>query len=189
MKRILILTALLFAAFAAAAQSTTTTTTSTGFSASTDACGVYVASSWTACTHITQSYDFMDWGSTKANHLFVQGNQLLAPTPGLNIYTGGVEYQPNLGNLFAKTNVPANTLQFFVNGSAGVGTSATGPNHVSFLAGGGVRYNFSQSVTWNSLQATYVRFGSQNYPVISSGLTFIFGPKATTVTTSAVKSK
>ena len=165
--------------------------TSTGLSASTDAVGVYFNGAWTPGAHITQSFDLMDFGATKTNHLYIQAHQLLAPTPALNLYTGGFELQPDLGKLFSKTNVPANTLQLFFNGSAGVGTIGSGSNQVSFLAGGGIRYNFNSSVTWNSLQATYMRFGSQNAVAISSGLTYIFGPKAnqTQVTQSSAPAK
>ena len=185
----LILFVLLLCGSGAIHAQTTTSTTSTGFSASTDAVGVYYGGAWSVGSHVTESFDLIDWGTNKSSHLFIQGNELLAPTPGLNLYTGGFEYQPNLGNLFSKTNIPANTIQLFVNGSSGVGTAGSGPNHVSFLAGGGIRYNFNSSLTWNSLQATYVRFGNQNFPVISSGLTFIFGPKATTVVSSAAVAK
>lgn len=167
------------------AQTTPPPSTSTGFSASTDAVAIYFNNEWTPGAHITQSFDLMDFGTSKANHLSIQANQMLAPTPGLNIYTGGFELQPNLGSLFSRTNIPNNTLQLFFNGSAGVGTISSGPNQVSFLAGGGVRYNFNSSVTWNSLQVTYVRFGSINSVAISSGLSYIFGPKASATQVSS----
>ena len=187
MRNIFICIVLLFAAFAVTAQ--TTTTTSTGFSAETDAMGVYYNGAWSVGSILKQNFDLIDWGTNKTNHLFIQGNQLLAPKPGINVYTGGFEYQPNLGTLFSKTNIPANTIQLFLDGSAGVGTISGGTNHISFMAGGGLRYNFNSSLTWNSLQASYTRLGSLNIPSISTGLTFIFGPKSTMVVTSSTQAK
>jgi hypothetical protein len=183
LKKVLILAVLLISG-SLAAQSTVTTTTSTGFSGATDAVGVYSNGAWSAGSHITQSFDLIDFGATKANHVFVQGNQWLYPTLGYNFYTGGFEYQPNVGNLFSKTNIPSNTMQLFLNSSVGVGTSSTGPNHIVYSGGGGVRYNFNSALSWNSLQGTYQRFGNQNIFALSSGLLYVFGPKATTVITT-----
>jgi hypothetical protein len=42
------------------------------------------------------------------------------------------------------------------------------------LAGGGVLYRVSSSVTWSSLHVGYLRLGSRNAAEISTGLTYFF---------------
>ena len=183
-KKILILAVLLISG-SLAAQSTPSPTPT--FTTSTDVVGIYYQKAWSLGTEIKGSYDLMDFGTTKANHLFVTENNLLAPTPGLNMYLLGVEFQPNTGNFLSKTNLPPNSIQLFFGGSVGNGIPSTGSNAISFLAGGGARYNFNSSVSWNSIQAQYGQFGSQRFAVLSSGIILQFGAKlpSTTVTTSA----
>ena len=158
MKKILALTALaLFGAFAFAADPDTTTTTSTGngFSASSDASAIYYNKTWGTGTHITETLDFLDFGATKANHVYIEGHEIIATTAGFNIYAGGigVEIYAAIGN-----GIPTN-----------------GSSHVSEIAGGQFKYKATSALTWNALQGAVIRIGSQNGYSISTGLSFIFG--------------
>lgn len=146
-----------------------------GFAASSDAVAIHYKGGWSAGTHIIESYDFLDFGKDKTNHLYLEGHELLAPTPGFSIYAGGITFQPDLTKLLNKTNVQANSLNAYFTGAAGNGVPTTGGSHISFLAGGGVKYNLTQALTWNTLQAQYGRFGSNGFGVISTGLSFFFG--------------
>ena len=178
MKRILALIALgMFGACAFAADSTTTTTTSTsnGFSASSDASAIYYNKTWGTGTHVTESLDFLDFGSTKANHVYVEGHELIATTAGFNIYAGGIGVEPNLAALLKKTNVTTSNLSVELYGALGNGVHTSGGSHVSGLAGGLFKYKATSSLTWNALQVSWVRFGSNNGYSISTGLCFIFG--------------
>lgn len=148
---------------------------SNGFSASSDALAVDYAGSWSAGTLVSESFDLIDLGKTKANRIYVQGNQFLAPTPGYSLYTGGIRFEPNLFSLLAKTNVPVGSLGLFVDGSVGSGTASSGPAHIAWLAGGGVKYALTKSLTWQSLEVQYGAVGAQRLVGISTGLSFIFG--------------
>lgn len=154
---------------------TATTSTSTGFAAASEAVAVNYGGTWSAGTHVTEDYDFLDFGATKANHLYLEGHELLAPTPGFSIYAGGLKYQPNLAGLLSKTNVPASSFSIFLQAAAGNGVPSSGGSHISFLAGGGVKYQITSSLTWQTLDAQWMRYGSSNGAAISTGLSFLFG--------------
>ena len=151
-----------------------TPTTSNGFSGASEAVAVFYNGDWSAGTHVTESYDFLDFGAKKTNHLYVEGHELLAPAPGFNIYAGGLKVEPDLTALMNKTNVGAGNFGVYVSGAVGNGMPSSGGSHVSFLAGGGVKYKITNSLTWQSLQAQYGRFGSNSFAIISTGLSFIF---------------
>ncbi|MDR3741610.1 MAG: hypothetical protein P4L40_21535 [Terracidiphilus sp.] len=147
------------------------------FTGSSDAVALHYNGEWTAATLVGQQYDFLDFGAKKTNHLSLIGNELVAPGANFNAYLGGLRYEPDLSGLLAKTNVPAGTFALYLEGSAGNGVPSSGGSHVSFLAGGGVKYRATASLSWNALEAQYVRFGSQQGVILSSGLSFIFGSK------------
>jgi hypothetical protein len=152
-----------------------TTSTSNGFTASSEAVAVRYAGEWSVGTHVTESYDFADFGKSKLNRLYLQGHELLAPTPGLSIYAGGLQFEPDLTALLKKTNVPAGNFGVYFNGAVGNGVPSSGGSHISFMAGGGVKYALTSALTWQSLNAQYFRYGSNNGAAISTGLSFIFG--------------
>lgn len=149
--------------------------TSNGFVASSDAVAVYYGGTWSAGTHVTESFDFLDFGATKANHVYLEGHELIAPTPGWSIYAGGLKIEPNLAGVLKKTNVPAGNFGVFFDAALGNGVPSSGGSHVSLLAGGGVKYQLTQSLTWQSLQAQYGQLGNSRFGAISTGLSFIFG--------------
>ncbi len=149
--------------------------TSQGFSGESDAVAVDYAGSWSAGTLVTESYDFMDFGTAKTNHVYIVGSELIAPTPGFNIYAGGVRFEPNLSKLFAKTNVQPGSFSAFFSAAAGTAVPATGNSHIAFLLGGGVKYQITPSLTWQTLQASWMRTGAQSGAYLSSGLSFVFG--------------
>lgn len=166
---------LIFMAQAAAQTATPpSTSTSNGFAGSSDAVAIDYAGAWSVGTLATESYDVYDFGAKKTNHLYLQGEELLAPTPGFNAYMGGIAIQPDFSSLFSKTNVPASNFSVFFNASIGNGIPSTGPSAITWLAGGGVKYQVTSSLTWNTLRADYGRFGSNGFPMLSTGLQFIF---------------
>ena len=158
-----------------AATTSTTPRASNGFAATTEADAIRYSGEWSVGTHVTESYDFADFGKTKANHLYVQGHELLAPTPGLSIYVGGLQFEPDLTALLKRTNLPVSNVGVYFNGAAGNGVPSSGGSHISFLAGGGVKYALTSTLTWQSLNVQYFRYGSNNGAAISTGLSFIFG--------------
>jgi hypothetical protein len=160
---------------AQAATTSTTASASNGFAATSEAVAIRYSGEWSVGTHVTESYDFADFGKTKANHLYVQGHELLAPTPGLSIYAGGLQFEPDLTALLKRTNLPASNFGVYFNGAAGNGVPSSGGSHISFLAGGGVKYALTSALTWQSLNVQYFRYGSNNGAAISTGLSFIFG--------------
>lgn len=160
---------------AQAATTSTTTSASNGFAATSEAVAIRYSGEWSVGTHVTESYDFADFGKTKANHLYVQGHELLAPTPGLSIYAGGLQFEPDLTALLKRTNLPASNFGVYFNGAAGNGVPSSGGSHISFLAGGGVKYALTSALTWQSLNVQYFRYGSNNGAAISTGLSFVFG--------------
>lgn len=146
---------------------------SNGFSASSDALAVDVNGQWSAGTLVSQSFDFLDFGKTKAHHVYLVGNQFLAPTPGFQLYTGGVRYEPDFSSILTKTNLPVGNFGVFVDGSVGSGISS-GPAHIAWLAGGGVRYALTSQLSWQTLQIQYGGIGAQRVLGVSTGLSFIF---------------
>lgn len=149
--------------------------TSQGLSAESDAMAVHFNGEWSAGTLVTESFDFLDFGAAKGNHLFLTGQQFLAPTPGVQAYLGGITIQPDFTPLFKKTNVPTGNFAVFVSGAVGNGIPSVGGSHISFLAGGGVKYSVTSNLTWQTIQGYYGRIGSQPFEAISTGLSFIFG--------------
>lgn len=158
-----------------ATSTTSTASTSNGFSASGGAIALHYAGAWSAASVERESFDFLDFGATKANHLYVQGLELEMPTPGVDAYLGGVTIQPNIAGLFKKTNLPAGSLGVFFDGNIGNGLPTSGGSHVTWLAGGGVLYNFTVALAWQPLMVQYGRFGTNSFVAMSTQLQFAFG--------------
>lgn len=160
---------------------TTTTSTSTAttatFTGGSDVIALRYAGTWGTGNLTTESFDLLDFGKTKTEHLFVEGKELIGAQSGINAYTGGIKFQPDLSKLLAKTNVPADTFGIYFSASGGGGTFSTGGAHAAYMVGGGIEYRSSSTLSWNPLQVQYVRIGNQNAAVISTGLSFLFGQK------------
>jgi hypothetical protein len=153
----------------------TATAVSNGFAASGGPIAIHYNGTWSAASFTRESYDLVDFGATKANHVSIQGVELVMPQPGVNIYLGGVTLQPDLSSLFKKVNVPAGSFGAFFDANAGNGIPSTGPSHVSWLAGGGVLYKFTGSLSWTPLAVQYGRFGGTGFVAMSTQLQFVFG--------------
>ena len=170
-----------FALTAFAAAQTTVSPTSTaasapaGFVASSDVLAIGGQAGWSAGNLTTEAYDFIDYGTTKASKVFLQGIELSAPGPGFSVYGGGVIWQPDLSALLKKTNLPAGNFTVFVDGSAGAGIPSTGTTRVSGVIGGGLKYILSDNLTWNTVRFEEVFFGAQRYPAVSTGIAAYFG--------------
>lgn len=147
---------------------------SNGFAGASDAVAIHFNGEWSAGTHITQSFDFLDFGASKNNHLYLEGHQLLAPGPGFNAYAGGLKIEPDLSKLIKKTNVQPGAFGLSFSASVGNGVPSVGGSHISEIFGVGAKYNLTNSLTWKSLEVDYARFGTTNYQVISTGLAFAF---------------
>lgn len=163
----------------------------TGVVASSDVLAVKVGSSWSAGTHLTQSFDLMDLGTQKTTHIFAQAHELLAPSEGLSIYAAGATVQPDLSKLLAKTNLSPSNFQFSATGAVGNGLSSTGPNRIAWLTGASATYRLANNLQWQSLSFTYGKVGAQSFMGVSTGLSFFFGGQAQAVlpqsTAAAVK--
>lgn len=145
------------------------------FSASSEATALNYQGAWTAATHQTQSLDFLDFGKNKTNHVMLVGHEVIAPEGGFNTYMGGVEVQPDLSKLMAKTNLPANSFALFIEGAAGNTQYSSKPgSNISLLAGGGLRYNLTGALTWSTLHVNYLRLGNVDAVELSSGLQYFF---------------
>ena len=158
--------------FTASAQ---TNPTPAGFVASSDVLAINCSGGWSAGNLTTEAYDLLDYGATKANRLFAQGVELTAPGCGLSVFGGGMIWQPDISSLLSKTNLGSGNLLTFVDASAGEGIPTTGPNRVSAVIGGGVKYILTDNVTWNTMRCEVVFFGSNRYPACSTGISAYFG--------------
>lgn len=146
-----------------------------GFVASADVLAIGGPTGWSAGNLTTESYDFLDYGTTKTSKIFLQGIQLSAPGPGFSIYGGGLIWQPDISALLKKTNLPSGNFTAFVDGSAGLGMPSTGTNRVGAVLGGGLKYILSDNLTWNTIRFEEVFFGAQRYPAVSAGIAVYFG--------------
>lgn len=167
----LLVLALLFSAVANAQTPT--------FVASSDLTAYHYNSAWTVGNHTTESLDFLDWGATKSNRLFLSGDEFLAPAAGVGLYSAGLQVQPDISGLVNKTNFPSGSLQVFLSGGMGAGTIAPGaPNHVGGFFGVGGRYQVTPNLSWSTAQFNYLIIGSAKVPTISSGIYYAFNPSA-----------
>ena len=166
-----------FAATAGAQTTSSTTDTGNGFQASTAAVALHYDGTWSAATHVTESYDFLDWGKSKSNHIYIVGHELVAPTPAFDIYAGGITVEPDLSSLFKKTNITSGTFGVEFSAALGNGVPTTGGSHISALVGGTFKYRATSELTWNAIEGEWVRYGSYNGAAISTGFAYIFGGK------------
>jgi hypothetical protein len=155
----------------------TPTVTAATFTGGSDVIALHYAGTWGTGNLTTESFDLMDFGKTKSEHLFLEGKELIGAQSGINAYTGGVKFQPDLSKLLAKTNVSPNSFGLYFSGSGGVGTLNAGGSHLAYMVGGGIEYRANSTLNWNPLQVQFVRIGNQNAAVISTGLSFLFGQK------------
>ncbi len=180
MKNVLAIVAVLMLTVAMGrAQTAAPASIGSGLIVSSSALDIYYKGSASAGNLTRTQFDFLGLGAKKTNHIFVEANQLFAPTPGLSLYTFGAGLQPDLTKVFAKTNInPANFSTEF-NTSIGAGIPAKGGNTLGFLFGGLVNYKVSKSVTFKALEFDYGGTGAQKLWGISAGvnLTNIFGTK------------
>jgi len=176
MKKIIvyIATILLGASFALAQ---TPTTPPNGFSSQAGPLAIRYNGDWSVGSFVAERYDIVDFGATKNNHLSINGVQLLAPTPGINMYMGGFDYEPDLTSLTKKLNMPPGNFGLFVNAEVGSGTVSTGTNGIAWSVGGGATYKLTGQLNWQPLIVNYGRFGSNQFLGMSTQLSFIFGKK------------
>jgi hypothetical protein len=167
---------------------TPTASTPAGFVASSDVLAINVNGSWGVGNLTTESYDLLDYGTTKSSRVFLQGVELTAPSAGFSIFGGGLLWQPDISSLLKKTNLPVGNFIVFADANAGNGMPTTGSNRVSAIIGGGMKYILSDNVTWNTVRYEEVFFGNQRYPAVSTGIAAYFGGSpASPVVSSNVK--
>lgn len=81
-------------------------------------------------------------------NLSIRNDNLMAPGNGLQAYFGGLQYYLNAAKLLAKTTF-ANAIQPYITASMGVDivspANAPTQQHYSFLAGGGLNYDPSNT--------------------------------------------
>jgi hypothetical protein len=119
------------------------------FSATTGAVAVYDAGSWQAATHITESLDFLDFGSKKTNLVYIEGHEFLASASGFNLYSAGAAFQPDLSKAFSKTIVNGSNLSLKLGASIGNKIPTNGSNsHVAGLFNATFAYRASSTVSW-----------------------------------------
>ena len=173
-----ILCALILGAVASAQTATATVTggATDGFVASAAPIAFRIGGATSLGTEIDQKYDFVDFGAKKTNRVYILGEEIEAPTAGLNIPLGGVEFSPDISTLLNKTNVPAGSLGIYFDGAVGIALPSTGSNSVAFALGGGLHQTLTSSLTWQTIKVQYVRVGARNAAEFSTGLSFAFGP-------------
>ena len=159
----------------ATAAPTAAPTAPVGFTGSSEAVAFRYNGNWSAGTTVTESFDFLDLGAAKSNRLFIAGKQILAPGPGLNMYLGDVIFQPDLSKVLNKTNVAPGSFSARFEGGLGVGLPSVGASEIAWEAGGGVSYEMTTTLAWQSLNAFYGRVGSQSFAGLSTGLAYFFG--------------
>jgi hypothetical protein len=143
------------------------------FTGSSDVTAFRFAGATSAGAKTTQSLDFLDWGAAKSNHLSIVGYQFMAPTPGISFYGAGARVDPDLSKVLSKTNVSSSQFGIFVEGAVGAAVLAK-TTGVGVMLGGGIKYQITNSVGWNSLSVNYLRLGSSNAISMSTGLSYIF---------------
>jgi hypothetical protein len=146
-----------------------------GVTVSSDAVAMDYRGAWSAGTMIDQSFDLIDFGAKRSNRLLVAGSELLAPGPGWAAYLGKAIFVPDVSGLIAKTNVSPGSFGVSLDGAVGVGTPSNAGSSIAWYAGGGVRYQVTSGLTWQSLQAQYGGVGAERFAAISTGLSFLFG--------------
>lgn len=168
---LVVILVLLFGATSLSAQSGVT------FTGTTEVTALNYKGAWGAANHTTESLDLIDWGTTKGNSLSIEGHQLVAPTPSLNAYMGGVRFTPDISTLIKNTNLSSDQFGVFMQAAAGVGTLPQTSSFAFFL-GGGVNYRLTSNLSFSTVDFRIGRVGSSAYYEVSSGIQYIFNPQA-----------
>jgi hypothetical protein len=146
-----------------------------GFVAQSGPLALHFRGAWSAASFTAERYDLVDWGKVKGNHVSVEGIQVIAPTPGMNTYLAGADYQPDLSALMKHVNIPAGTFGLFVNAGVGVATFNSKPNQIAWTAGGGAVYKLTSSLAWQPLIVNYGRVGAEPFWGMSTQFSYVFG--------------
>jgi hypothetical protein len=167
-KRVAILTALLFTVACVRAQ----IVVSTG----SEAVALHYNGNWSAGNHTTESLDVYDWGATKANSLSAEVHEFLFPGPGVNSYDAAVKIQPTMAWL-KPTNIKPEQFQLFAQAGGGE-TTLPGLTKGTFFGGGGAMYRATANLTWSIVDGYALRFNNQTTYAVSAGLMYTFNPAA-----------
>ena len=164
------------------------------FTGTTGAIGVHLNGTTVAGTDISEAVQLFKTVSLSEHNI-------LAPGFNMQGYYGAGTWTPNISNLTAKTQLPPNTIQPFLEVGTGVAiNSATaGHNHSSTFAGGGIYYSPTSNgnFTVTPFRIDYFNapgFGKKpNGYVIAGQLAYTWGGSSTSTapaptTTSAVPS-
>ena len=177
----------LFLAPAVVAQTTTTP----AFTVNTEAVMFcYNGTCANAGSHTSQMYDLYD--PTANTHVYVGTHQWLPGDGTFQIYQAGshLDYDPTAR--IKKLNLPPHSILVGADVAFGASTiaatakTASSTKFATYL-GGSFKYNFSGSVSWNTLNAGYLLWNGAHYGVLSSGLVFKFGSTSTTPVSAAKK--
>ncbi len=125
-----------------------------------------------------------DVGATYAitNTISLRSDNILTPSNGVQMYTGGVQWFPNISSFLSKTKLNAKQFQFYLTGSAGIDrvVPASGPSqqHIALLAGGGINYSPSSngvfSVNLAEVRYAHVPGFANSTAIVSSGVSLTF---------------
>ena len=172
MRRILILTALLFVAACVRAQivvSTGSEAVGIRFCATPGQCA------WSVGNHTTAaSLDVFDWGAGKANSLSAEVHAFIFPTPNVDFYGAALNYQPTMSWL-GHTNVSPSQFQLFVQAGGGE-MILPGLTKPTFFGGGGGKYRANANLTWNVLDGYVLCGNGQCSPTVSMGIIYTINP-------------
>jgi hypothetical protein len=160
------------------AQTTTEPTGYSTFSVTASAMALNGQGQTTAVTDVGEAFAI-------TKNFSVRADQIVAPSSNLTAYLGGVKYFLPMTAALSKTNLNANTFQFYVTGGAGVnrytpqaasGSTATPTvqQHFAAVAGGGVNYDPTSTGNF-SVNVIEVRWGhfpgfNNSTVLVSSGI-------------------
>jgi hypothetical protein len=175
----IVLTLLLLLASCAFAQTPTPVSSTFNFNIGAQAFGLGGTSQATPASDVVLSLN-PGFTNKYLSELEFRNDNLLAPGANLELFTGGINWEPPLK--FPASSVFA-PLSFYVDGTVGVDriVPATGPSqaHVGFMTGGGLRWLMSSGVRVNILEINVIHapgapWGT-NSPAYAGGLSYLFG--------------
>lgn len=178
MRKAILALAVLFALPVMAQTAPPVQTTSTAFAIGASAFGLGGSTGATPASDVSLS--IAPGFSTKGylSQLSLMSDSLLAPSPGLQYYGGGLT-----GPIPVKLSGALSGLSFFWRATAGADriVPATGPSqaHFGLMAGGGARWQGSSGVKVTIVEVDFLRtpgapWGA-NAPAVSGGIGFAFG--------------
>ncbi len=156
-----------------------------GFSAASGPAAVHYGGTWSPASYTVTAYDFLDFGATKNDRLFLLNTDVVVPGV-FSAYHGGIGIQPDLSKLFSKTNF-TDSFTIGFDASGGVATPAVGPAQASWLVGAVAGWQITPNVAWQYAEFHYGGFGGQTYPVVDTRFQFIFNPSSAAVAKSQAK--